>query len=337
MAVDMSKEGNRLVLSSFKPKAVDMHNRADLKLFRDTAEATGISLGIPEWRWSLEVGSKLYKGLVEKNGIKEKEIQKLFEDDGVQIHVVKQEGAGASPAASSSSGDSPMDKAAQGLVEEESKPSSSTPSVIDLTKEDYSSPSMPDVVMEAFKISKEEFKRVSIGSQTRYIYSSGNHWKLEPLERLPKRMEMWEWMVACLRKGKEKGPYSHLAEQVTRYDVAGLFIAITESVDLQHPYIFWNGFEEFVNSRPEKGEDIFAYFVRLDKMVENLTIRTAGHMLTLTNITPVSDSDGEAQDVCCSFILSRIQILFEQDANQKASGMVELHQAHNHRGVANYL
>ena len=57
---------------------------------------------------------------------------------------------------------------AQGLVEEESKPSS-TPSVIDLTKEDYSSPSMPDVVMEAFKISKEEFKRVSIGSQTRYI------------------------------------------------------------------------------------------------------------------------------------------------------------------------
>lgn len=100
---------------------------------------------------------------------------------------------------------------------------------------------------------------------------------------------MWEWMVACLRKGKEKGPYSHLAEQVTRYDVAGLFIAITESVDLQHPYIFWNGFEEFVNSRPEKGEDIFAYFVRLDKMVENLTIRTAGHMMTLTNITPVSE------------------------------------------------
>ena len=92
-------------------------------------------------------------------------------------------------------------------------------------------------------------------------------WKLEPVEKLAKRMEMWEWMVSCLKKGKEKGPFSHLSEQVNRYDVAGLFTSIIESVDIQNPFIFWRSFEDFVNSKPEKGEDIFAYFSRLEKMV----------------------------------------------------------------------
>ena len=127
--------------------------------------------------------------------------------------------------------------------------------------------------MRVLRLSKDEFKRMSIGSQTRYVYLTTAGWRIEPLQKLSKRTEMWEWMVACLRKGKEKGPFSHLADQVSRYDVAGLYTSILESVDIQNPFVFWRAFEDFVVSKPDKGEDIFAYFARLDKMVTGLTIQ----------------------------------------------------------------
>lgn len=117
---------------------------------------------------------------------------------------------------------------------------------IHLTHDDYS-PAMNEAAMRIFRLSTDEFKRMSFGSQTRYIYISAAGRKVEPLAKLSKRTEMLEWMLSCLRKGKEKGPFSHLAEQVNRYDVAGLYTSILESVDVQNPFIFWRAFEKFVN------------------------------------------------------------------------------------------
>ncbi len=90
---------------------------------------------------------------------------------------------------------------------------------------------------------------------------------------LPRRIEMWEWMVSCLMKGKEKGPYSYLVDHVHRFDVAGLFASIIESVDIQNPFVFWRSFLDFANAKPERDEDIFSYFTRLQKMVSALNIR----------------------------------------------------------------
>ena len=99
---------------------------------------------------------------------------------------------------------------------------------------------------------------------------------------------MWEWLVGCLRKGRERGPYYHLCEQVSRYDVAGLYSSIMESVDIQNPFVFWHAFEDFVSARPEQGEDIFAYFARLDKMASGLTIRQPEEV-GITDVRLISD------------------------------------------------
>ena len=68
------------MLSSYKLKVVDMHSREDLNLFKETAEATGIGLGWPSRRWSIELGSKIYKGLLASGGITEKEVKALYDD-----------------------------------------------------------------------------------------------------------------------------------------------------------------------------------------------------------------------------------------------------------------
>jgi hypothetical protein len=91
MAVDMSKDGNRLVLSSFKPKVVDMHSRDHLKIFRETAEATGIGLGWPVWRWSAELGSKHFKGLMASKSISEKDLELIYKEAGLSPETVKKE------------------------------------------------------------------------------------------------------------------------------------------------------------------------------------------------------------------------------------------------------
>jgi hypothetical protein len=127
-----------------------------------------------------------------------------------------------------------------------------TKQVIDLSKEDFAPNFLSEGTMRVLKLSKEEVKRMSVGNQTRYVVAGD--WRLEPLDNLPKRIEMWDWLVACLRKGREKGPFSHLCSHVTRYDVAGLYESRMNSVDIQNPFIFWRAFEDFVVAKPEKGE-----------------------------------------------------------------------------------
>src|SRR5271166_5046482 len=125
------------------------------------------------------------------------------------------------------------------------------------------------------KMSKDEAKRISCSSQPRFVLGGvedGREWPFEPLETFSKRQKFWEWMVKCLRKKDgEKGPFSHLADQVTKYDVFSLYDAILNSVDLQNPFIFWERFEKFVLAKPEEGEDIFTYFTRIDKMATLLS------------------------------------------------------------------
>ena len=67
--------------------------------------------------------------------------------------------------------------------------------------------------------------------------------------------------------GKEKGPFSHLVDLVNKYDVAGLYASIINSVDIQNPFVLWQAFQPFVMVKPEKGEDIFTFYGRMDKMV----------------------------------------------------------------------
>jgi hypothetical protein len=83
------------------------------------------------------------------------------------------------------------------------------PTYIDLTSDDYSRSFLSEGTMRVLKVSREEVKRMSVGNQTRYIVAGGN-WPLEPLTNLSKRIEMWEWIVACLKKKGERGPFSHL-------------------------------------------------------------------------------------------------------------------------------
>ena len=60
---------NQLIISSFKPKVVEMHSRVDLDKFQEGAMATGVGLHWHEWRFSVEVGGKLYTKLVESGDI----------------------------------------------------------------------------------------------------------------------------------------------------------------------------------------------------------------------------------------------------------------------------
>src|SRR5205814_6509077 len=145
------------------------------------------------------------------------------------------------------------------------------PVAIDVSKDEYSPHFLSEGTMRVLRVSKEEVKRMSVGNHTRYMVAGGE-WTLEPLENLPKRIQMWNWLVSCLKKKEEKGPFSHLADHVTKYDVAGLYEAIINSVDIQNPFVFWRNFQDFVNARPEKGEDIFTYFTRLENMERKLCI-----------------------------------------------------------------
>ena len=81
------------------------------------------------------------------------------------------------------------------------------------------------------KISIEEMKTMGVGNVTRYVVATEG-WPLEPINYLTRRIEMWDWMTSCLRKGKEKGPYSCLVDHVRIYDVAALYTSIIES---RHP------------------------------------------------------------------------------------------------------
>jgi len=54
-----------------------------------------------------------------------------------------------------------------------------------------------------------------------------------------KRTDMWNWMVSCLEKAGEPGPYSYLTKQQKKYDALGLFCAISDVTSIQNPFS-WN-------------------------------------------------------------------------------------------------
>lgn len=80
MALDLSNlnvKNNQLVKSCFKPRPVELFGREHLERFREAAEATGIGLDWPVGRWSVEIGSKLFKELQANGGLNENDIKKL--------------------------------------------------------------------------------------------------------------------------------------------------------------------------------------------------------------------------------------------------------------------
>ena len=94
MAVHMGNiavKNNQLVISSFKPRVIDMHGREHLERFREAAEATGMGLDWPVWRWSVELGSKLFKELVAKNVLTNVDVKKIYTELGVTATVKKED------------------------------------------------------------------------------------------------------------------------------------------------------------------------------------------------------------------------------------------------------
>src|SRR5688500_14956306 len=71
---------NQLIISSFKPKVVEMHCRDHLERFREAAVATGIGLNWTQWRFTVEVGSALYLELVKIGEISSDKALKIKEE-----------------------------------------------------------------------------------------------------------------------------------------------------------------------------------------------------------------------------------------------------------------
>ena len=86
----ITMQNNQLIISSFKPKIVEMHTRDHLDRFREAAEATGVGLGWTKWRFSIEVGSKIYQELVKKNEISKARVNEIKNEMGLAA-VVKVE------------------------------------------------------------------------------------------------------------------------------------------------------------------------------------------------------------------------------------------------------
>ena len=336
----------KVVVATFKPTVIDMHSRENLERFQEAASATGIGLFWPQWRYSIEVGSKLWNDFVSQGAIPEERVLEIKK--GVGYGVVKKEPVistetenekefaifeklaskfgfnlgkpelgkpgeekGSATTTSTTTTTTTSKKVGKkGKIEieevDEEEPktviihSSSSPfssisststssssSLIDLTKEDYTPNFVSSVSMKLLGISGEEMKQLGVGNQARYVWTVEG-FPFEPEHYLNRRIEMWNWMVACLRKGKEKGPFSYLVDQVGRYDVAGLYKNILQSVDIQNPFVFFKNFSDFVNAKPEREEEIFSYFTRLRKMVSGLTIRDP-EAIGVLNVKDISE------------------------------------------------
>ena len=93
MADKITMQNNQLIISSFKPKVVEMHGREHLERFREAAEATGVGLNWTQWRFTVEVGGKLYLELVKKGEIPQSKIITIMEQMGLPVvdGAVKQE------------------------------------------------------------------------------------------------------------------------------------------------------------------------------------------------------------------------------------------------------
>jgi len=81
-------------------------------------------------------------------------------------------------------------------------------------------------------------------------------------------MDMWNWMVECLSKGSEPGPYTYIASQTKKYDVLGLYCAVVLVANVQTPFAYQKKMEEFINAVPRKGESFFTFATRLASAIE---------------------------------------------------------------------
>ena len=143
-------------------------------------------------------------------------------------------------------------------------------------------------MMRVLKMNNEEVRKMSV--EENVVYFDVRESCVESEETFRKRVVFWEWMVGCLKREKENGPLSYLADGVNihKYDVAGLYTSILNAVDIQNPFLFWRVFTDFVNVKPHLGEDIFSYFTRLQKMCAKLSIREPSDV-GLGDVSLVSD------------------------------------------------
>ena len=134
-------------------------------------------------------------------------------------------------------------------------------------------PVLDERLKRVFKMSSTEVEQLTVAETARY-YDVLNKC-IESEDTFKKRVIFWDWMVSCLKRGQEKGPFSYLCDDINmhQYDVAGLVRAIVAAVDIQNPFLFWSAFTDFVNAKPEGNEDIFSYFTRIHKMARSLAVR----------------------------------------------------------------
>ena len=75
---DVTVNNNQITIQSYKPKVMEMHSRGDLEAFQEAANAVGIGLQWGTWRLSVEVGSNLYKELINSGAVDEYYILELL-------------------------------------------------------------------------------------------------------------------------------------------------------------------------------------------------------------------------------------------------------------------
>ena len=73
-----------VVATSFKPKVVELHSRENLDRFKELATTTGIGLNWPQWRFFLEIGSKLWDEAAAKGAISKQRVSEIEDEMGYQ-------------------------------------------------------------------------------------------------------------------------------------------------------------------------------------------------------------------------------------------------------------
>ena len=82
---------------------------------------------------------------------------------------------------------------------------------------------------EMLGLSNQEIKGLS---KVEGYYINCLTWGIEPSHCYALRVKLFNWMMSCLASvndEKVKGPYSHLGDKVSMYDVAGLYLVIKEN------------------------------------------------------------------------------------------------------------
>lgn len=318
--------GSGITLSSFKPTVIPVHDRSQYLEFERAASSVGMNLKWPFWRITIEVGSKTFQTLMEKNeipnnvieGLKLMELQSedqmnvkveggeqkadLFKKDGaisqkqflllaktfgatisglpdeapMRAFIPEFESGGSSTSSSASS--SSFLTSSVGSIKKEEPQVVSGPwggDGVKIMSDGYGG-STPDGIKSFLRIDPAENERLEAGYKKKYIICGSAHGKFWPIETTAvrsARTQMWEWMTKCLMKGTSPGPFSHLVDEVNKYDVAGLFLLIKQSCDVQNVFTTHDTIMDFWNAEPERSESIFAYFTRLEQLCNRIAFR----------------------------------------------------------------